>query len=134
MSRLLIVEDHPNLLRSMRRGLELLGHEVLTAETGEEGYALAIQHDVELVVLDLMLPGKNGFEILRDLRQARFDKPVLVQTAKHSREDLERVQQYGAIGLLLKPFAFADLVTRINELLEQAVARASTVESPPCAD
>lgn len=132
MSRILIVEDHQKLLRSLRRGLEFLGHEVLTAETGEEGYELALARDVDVVVLDVMLPGRNGFEILSDLRKAHFLKPVLILTARDSSEDRRRGQECGADAFLTKPFAFADLQACLEELLPRREATA--VQEPPCED
>lgn len=118
MPRILIVEDHQSLLRSLRRGVERLGHEVLTAETGEEGYELALTRDVDIIVLDLMLPGKNGFEILTDLRKAEFRRPVLILTSRDSPEDRRRARECGSDHYLIKPFAFADLAARLSELLQ----------------
>ena len=119
MSRVLIVEDNRKLLRSLRTGLTFLGREVLTAETGEEGYLIAVSQDVDIVVLDLMLPGKSGFDILTDLRKAGFHKPVLVLTAKDSPEDRRRGRDCGADDFLIKPFAFSDLVSQLNVLLRR---------------
>jgi len=133
VSRVLIVEDHQKLLASLRRGLELLGHEVLTAETGEQGYELALRQNVDIVVLDLMLPGKNGFEILADLRKASFCGPVLILTAEDSPEDRSRGRACGADGFLIKPFAFTELVSRLNALLAESRCQPPPPEEPPCA-
>lgn len=130
MSRVLIVEDHQKLLRSLRRGLEFLGHEVLTAESGEEGYALALSRDVDVVVLDVMLPGRNGFEILAELRKASFFKPVLILTAKDSPADRQRSRDCGADGFLAKPFAFSELVACLNELLLPRAPAPPSTEEP----
>jgi DNA-binding response OmpR family regulator len=119
MNRVLVIEDHQNLLRSLRRGLEAHGYEVLVADTGEEGFQLATTHDVDIVILDVMLPGKNGFEVLCDLRAARFLKPVLILTAKDSPDDRRRGKLSGADAYLAKPFGFADVLTCLNELLQQ---------------
>jgi two-component system copper resistance phosphate regulon response regulator CusR len=134
VSRILIVEDHDKLLGSLRRGLELLGHEVLTSETGEQGYELALHQDVDIVVLDVMLPGRSGFDILADLRKVNFRRPVLILTAKDSPEDRSRGRACGADAFLIKPFAFADLVSHLNELLQRAAAPPSSPKVPPCAD
>lgn len=130
MSRVLVVEDHQRLLRSLRRGLELLGYEILTADTGEEGYSLALSSDVDIVVLDVMLPGKNGFEILRDLRTTNFRKPVLILTAKDSLADRQRGRECGADDFLAKPFAFTDLVTSLQRLLQPGGAGRPAMEEP----
>ena len=126
MNRILIIEDHINLLRSLRRGLETHGYEVLAAGTGEEGYQLAVTQNVDAVILDVMLPGKNGFEILRDLRSAQFSKPVLILTAKDSPGDRRRGEECGCDAYLAKPFGFAEIVTCLSGLLErsQTVLRA----------
>jgi two-component system copper resistance phosphate regulon response regulator CusR len=115
VSRILIIEDHRNLVQSLQRGLELLHHEVLVAESAEEGLPLATP-DVDLLVLDLMLPGKSGFDVLKELRSAGFTSPILVLTAKDAPEDRRRVQELGADGFLLKPFAFGDLIQRVEAL------------------
>lgn len=120
MSRVLIVEDHQTLLRSLRRGLEVLGYEVLVTETGEEGFQLALNRDVDVVVLDLMLPGRSGLSILKDLRDAGFPKPVLILTAKDSPEERQRSQECGANAFLAKPFAFAEFLSFLEQLLEQS--------------
>jgi len=117
VSKVLVVEDHPNLLQSLGRGLERSGYDVLTAETGEAGYELALAHGVDAVVLDLMLPGRSGFEVLHDLRQAGFQAPVLILSAKDSREDRQRARECGADDYLIKPFAFPELITRLKRLL-----------------
>ena len=130
MSCILIVEDHQSLLRSLRRGVECLGHEVLTAETGEVGYELALTRNIDVMVLDLMLPGKNGFEILTDLRKADFRKPVLILTSRDSLDDRRRARECGADHYLIKPFAFADLAARLSELLQQFATGTSESKKP----
>lgn len=117
MSCVLVVEDHSTLLQSLCRGLERTGYGVLSAETGEEGYELAMKQPVDIVVLDLMLPGRSGFEVLTDLRQAGFRAPVLILSAKDSPEDRQRARECGADDYLIKPFAFAELMTRVKRLL-----------------
>ena len=81
MPRLLIVEDQKRLLGSLRRGLEEEGYEVVTTPTGEEGYYLATTPPFDALVLDLMLPGRDGLRILHDLRAHGFGKPVLILTS-----------------------------------------------------
>lgn len=116
--RVLIVEDHQTLLRSMQRGLEVQGFDVLVTETGEEGIQLIREQSIDLLVLDVMLPGRDGLDILADLRRGGFRKPVLVLTAKDSTEVRQRARDCGADGFLAKPFAFADFVARISQLLQ----------------
>jgi two-component system copper resistance phosphate regulon response regulator CusR len=130
MTRVLIIEDHQTLLRSLRRGLEVVGFDVLVTETGEEGFNLALSRDVDLLVMDVMLPGRSGFEILQDLRNADFRKPVLILTAKESSEDRRRAQACGADGFLAKPFSFAELLARIEQLLQKSEAKPLSMEEP----
>lgn len=120
MSRVLIIEDHQRLLCSLRRGLEVVGYEVFVTETGEEGFELAITREIDIVVLDVMLPGKDGLEILHDLRSAGFLNPVLLLTAMDSPEVRRRGKECGADGFLAKPFAFAEFVSFVEQLLRRA--------------
>src|SRR5215213_6796037 len=87
MTRLLIVEDQKKLLGSLSRGLGEEGFEVITATTGEDGFYQATTQEVDLVLLDVMLPKRNGFQVLHDLRQHGFTKPVLMLTARDAIED-----------------------------------------------
>src|SRR5262249_23353018 len=122
-----IVEDQKRLLASLRRGLEEEGYEVLTAPTGEEGYYLATTQAPDAVVLDLMLPKRDGFQVLTDLRAQGFGKPVLILTSRDAVEDRVRGLDGGADDYLLKPFAFAELVARLRALLRRHLADRETV-------
>jgi DNA-binding response OmpR family regulator len=119
MSRVLIVEDQKRLLNSLRRGLEEEGYEVETSPTGEEGYYLATTNAFDAVVLDLMLPGRDGLQVLKDLRGHGFSKPVLILTSKDAVEDRVTGLDAGADDYLVKPFAFAELVARLRALLRR---------------
>src|SRR5215204_3436191 len=90
MSRVLIVEDQKRLQASLRRGLEEEGYEVASASNGEEGYYLATTQTFDVLVLDVMLPGRDGFQVLKDLRRQGIAKPVLILTSRDAVED--RVQ------------------------------------------
>jgi len=122
MPLLLVVEDERKLLKGLRRGLSAEGFEVLTAITGEEGYYLAATKPVDAVVLDVMLPGCDGFQLLGDLRKNGFLKPVLMLTARDAIEDRVYGLEGGADDYLVKPFAFAELVARLRALLRRAVS------------
>src|SRR5215471_4604839 len=104
MSRLLVIEDQKKLLNSLQRGLEEEGYEVVTAATGEEGYYAATTEDFDAVVLDLMLPGRTGLQVLRDLRASGFARPVLILTARDTVEDRVAGLDSGADDYLIKPF------------------------------
>jgi len=119
MARLLLVEDQKKLLQSLRRGLEEEGYEVVVAATGEQGFYTATTEDIDLVVLDLMLPGRDGLTVLRDLRATGFSGPILVLTARDTIEDRVQGLDAGADDYLVKPFAFAELVARLRALLRR---------------
>jgi DNA-binding response OmpR family regulator len=121
MSRLLVIEDQKKLLQSLERGLSEEGYEVIPAMTGEEGYRQAKSIPVDAVVLDLMLPERDGLDVLRSLRNDGFTKPVLILTARDGVEDRVEGLDAGADDYLPKPFAFAELVARIRALLRRDV-------------
>jgi DNA-binding response OmpR family regulator len=134
MPRLLIVEDQKKLLGSLQRGLTEEGLDVLTATTGEDAFYQATTEVVDLIVLDVMLPRRDGFQVLEDLRRQGFTKPVLMLTARDAIEDRVRGLDSGADDYLVKPFAFAELLARIRALLRressgrEAVLRAESLE------
>src|SRR5262245_44617784 len=119
MPRILIVEDQKRLAASVRRGLEEEGFEAATAHTGEEGFYLATTQPPDAVILDVMLPGRDGFQVLADLRSQGFVKPVLILTSRDAVEDRVRGLDGGADDYLVKPFAFAELVARLRALLRR---------------
>ena len=121
MARILVVEDQKKLLQSLRHGLEEEGYEVVGAATGEDGYFLATTEPFDVVILDVMLPGRDGFEVLRSLRANGFTKPVLILTARDAIEDRVQGLDSGADDYLVKPFAFAELLARLRALLRRDV-------------
>src|SRR4051812_16378265 len=119
MARLLVVEDQKKLQKSLGRGLTEEGYEVVSALDGEEGFYKATTEPFDAVVLDLMLPGRSGLEVLRDLRSKGFTKPVLILTARDAVEDRVTGLDAGADDYLVKPFAFAELLARLRALLRR---------------
>jgi DNA-binding response OmpR family regulator len=119
MHRLLIVEDQRKLLASLRRGLEEEEYEVATASTGEDAYFLATTESFDAVILDLMLPGRDGLQVLRELRSHGFGEPVLILTCRDAIEDRVQGLDAGADDYLVKPFAFAELLARLRALLRR---------------
>ena len=126
MARLLVVEDECKVLRSLDRGLRAEGYEVVTAATGEDGYRLAVRQSFDCIVLDLMLPGRDGLQVLSDLRQAGKKLPVLVLTARDAVEDRVIGLDAGADDYMIKPFAFAELLARLRTLLRRERADRET--------
>ncbi len=116
--RLLIIEDEHRLASYLQKGLSEHGYVVDVASDGIEGRHLALEGSHDLVLLDVMLPGVDGFEVLRALR-ARKNTPVLMLTARDKVEDRVRGLQDGADDYLVKPFAFSELLARIQALLRR---------------
>jgi DNA-binding response OmpR family regulator len=121
MATVLVVEDQKKHLDSLRRGLEAEGYDVATACTGEEGLAVAIGTPIDALVLDLMLPGRDGMGVLRELRSSGFAKPILILTARDAVEDRVQGLDQGANDYLVKPFAFAEFLARLRALLRRDV-------------
>ncbi len=119
MARILVVEDQAKLLRTLEQGLHEAGHEVLTASNAETGFYLAATKTVDVVILDWMLPGRSGVEVLRELRTTGFAMPVLMLTARDQVRDRIAGLDAGADDSLVKPFDFAELLARLRALLRR---------------
>ncbi len=117
--RLLVVEDEPNVARALRDGLQAEGYAVRLAHTGEDGFFLATTEPFDLLLLDRMLPGRDGLEILTTLRRKGLLTPVLVLTARDAVEDRVAGLDAGADDYLVKPFAFAELLARVRALVRR---------------
>lgn len=117
--RILVVEDETKLAEAVAKGLEAQHYEVVVALTGEDGFFHASAEAFDLVILDLMLPGRSGLEILKVLRQRGLQTPVLILTARDGIEDRVLGLDLGADDYLVKPFAFPELLARIRALLRR---------------
>jgi DNA-binding response OmpR family regulator len=119
MARVLVVDDEPDVLLLCRLNLEQRGHQVLEAPNGDEALNLARDGGPDLVVLDLMLPGIDGYQVLQALRadDRTSGIPVLVLTAKSLQADRERSRQLGAAAFLTKPFLPDELCDMVDEVL-----------------
>ena len=120
--RILIVEDEPKLARLLARGLAEEGHPADVAATGEEALWMAGAAAYDAIVLDVMLPGLDGFAVCRMLREREIWTPVLVLTARGEIEDRIEGLDTGADDYLLKPFAFDELLARLRALVRRAPA------------
>jgi DNA-binding response OmpR family regulator len=120
--RILVVEDETKVARALQDGLVAEGYEVSIAHTGEDGFFLISSESFDLVVLDLLLPGRSGLEILAAIRKRGSRMPVLILTAKDAIEDRVAGLDSGADDYLVKPFAFAELSARVRALLRRGKA------------
>jgi DNA-binding response OmpR family regulator len=119
LPRILVVEDERKVLRGLERGLQAEGYEVVTAATGDDGLQKALTLPFDCIVLDLLLPGRDGLEVLAELRRAGKTLPVLLLTARDTVEDRVTGLDAGADDYLVKPFAFAELLARLRVLLRR---------------
>ena len=127
--RILLIEDEPAVARMVERGLNAHGHQVLIAETGEDGVLFAATEAVDHVLLDIMLPDVDGHKVLAEIRRRRSDLPVIMLTARDELSSKVSALEGGADDYVTKPFAFEELLARIHALTRRADQRqASTIE------
>lgn len=117
--RILVVEDEPKVARALKEGLSTEGYEITVAATGEDGFFHANADTFDLLLLDIMLPGRSGIEILKTLRKRGTQTPTLILTARDTIEDRIVGLDSGADDYLVKPFAFPELLARIRALLRR---------------
>jgi DNA-binding response OmpR family regulator len=119
--RILVIEDEKKVAQALKKGLESERYDVEVAFSGEEGFFLLHSQKFDLVILDLMLPGRSGLEILTALRGKHDKTPVLILTAKDAIEDRVVGLDAGADDYLIKPFAFPELLARLRALLRRGI-------------
>lgn len=117
--RILLVEDEKAIASVIRRGLEAARFEVDVASDGEEGLALALEREHAVIILDLMLPKRDGWSVCEELRARRVVTPILMLTARDGAQDKVRGLETGADDYLAKPFDFSELVARVRALLRR---------------
>jgi DNA-binding response OmpR family regulator len=122
MTRILVIEDNRNLATGLRNNLEIEGYEVEVAEDGTAGLAAARATPADLIVLDLMLPGMDGYRVLRTLREDGIDTPVLILSARGEETDKVLGFHLGADDYVAKPFGLLELLARIDALLRRAAS------------
>ena len=124
--RILVIEDDPSIVAGLELNLSLEGYEVVSASDGEHGLRIAGETPPDLVLLDIMLPGMNGLEVLRQLRLSDPDIPVLVLTARGEEADKVLGLQMGADDYISKPFSVSELRARVNAFLRRKRLQASS--------
>jgi DNA-binding response OmpR family regulator len=125
--RVLVIEDYDRLRSSLVRGLRENGYAVDQAADGEEGLASASSSLYDVIILDLMLPKRDGFEVLRELRKKGVTSRILILTARETVRDRVRGLDLGADDYLVKPFSFEELMARVRSLQRRAYAQVSAV-------
>ena len=123
----LIIEDDPALLRGLKDNFETRQYRVQLARDGREGLSAALAHPPDLLVLDIMLPKLNGYEICRALRAKQLDMPIIMLTAKGQEEDIIRGLELGADDYVTKPFSVRELLARAKAFLRRRESGASAV-------
>jgi heavy metal response regulator len=125
--KILLVEDEKKVASFIKRGLEEEHFTVDVAYDGESGEFMALTSEYDLIILDILLPKKNGFEVLKSLRANGIQTPILILTAKGSIDDKVEGLNSGADDYLTKPFAFAELIARIRSLLRRTSSEKSNI-------
>lgn len=125
MTRILVIEDNRNLATGLRNNLEIEGYEVDVAADGQGGLAMARSGAPDLIVLDLMLPGMDGYRVLKTLREEGIDTPVLILSARGEETDKVLGFHLGADDYVAKPFGLLELLARVDALLRRAASAGS---------
>jgi DNA-binding response OmpR family regulator len=118
-STVLIIEDDAALARGLVDNFQIQGYRVVSAADGEKGLAAALTASPDLVVLDIMLPKLNGYEVCREIRRRKLDVPIIMLTAKGQEEDIIRGLEIGADDYVTKPFAIRELLARVKAFLRR---------------
>jgi DNA-binding response OmpR family regulator len=126
-ARILIVEDEPALVRGLADTFAAQGCEVVTATDGEAGLAAAVARNPDLILLDIMLPRVNGYEVCRVVRERGLEMPIVMLTAKGQEEDIVLGLNLGADDYVTKPFRRAELIARVRAFLRRSKARTGGV-------
>jgi DNA-binding response OmpR family regulator len=120
---ILVVEDDPAIRRGLVDALTFAGHSVIASADGEEGLAQALALQLDLVILDVILPQRSGFEVLTELRRARPTLPVIMVTAKGAEHDRVFGLEHGADDYVVKPFSARELLARVEAVLRRSAER-----------
>ncbi|MHA6483273.1 response regulator transcription factor [Paenibacillus sp. strain BS8-2] len=117
--KVLVIEDEPTLARLLSYNLTQEGYETTVIDHGSEGLQTALQRSFDLIILDIMLPGMNGFEVLSRLRQHGVRTPIIILTARNAEEEVVQGLKHGADDYITKPFGVAELLARVSAVLRR---------------
>ena len=134
MNKILIIEDDPAIQKALKASFEQEEFEIISASDGIEGYEKAQDNSIDCILLDLMLPGKNGKDICKDLRNNEIDTPILVLTSKQEEMDKVLLFELGADDYVTKPPAIRELHARINALIRRTSNEKKQLETYNFAD
>ena len=123
----LIVEDEKRMAELLRKGLEEEGHKIVCAADGMEGLELSKSYDFDMIILDVMMPRLDGYELAKKLRADKIPTPILMLTAKDSVQDIVHGLDLGADDYLTKPFSFNELLARVRAVKRRALVPAPTI-------
>ena len=126
--KILVVEDEPSLIFTLRDTLESEGYQVIVSEDGEHAVELVREHSPDLMILDIMLPGKSGYDICKEVRSLKYTFPIIMLTAKDQEIDKVKGLNLGADDYLTKPFGVKELLARIQARLRRAGTYSSSSE------
>ncbi len=126
--KILVVEDEPSLIFTLRDTFESEGYSVIVSEDGEQAVSLVKEHSPDLMILDIMLPGKSGYDICKEIRGLKFTFPIIMLTAKDQEIDKVKGLNLGADDYLTKPFSVKELLARIHARLRRAGTYSSSSE------
>ncbi|HPP01562.1 MAG TPA: response regulator transcription factor [bacterium] len=127
MTRILIIEDEPDMRRGLQDNLEFEEYETVGTSNGNEGLRLALKESFDLIILDLMLPGMDGMEVCRRLKEAGSRTPIIMLTARESESDKVEGLESGADDYITKPFSLQELLARIKAILRRTQTHPSAV-------
>jgi two-component system alkaline phosphatase synthesis response regulator PhoP len=119
---ILVIEDEPTLARLLSYNLSQDGYETRVVDDGSEGLQVALAQSFDLIILDIMLPGLNGFEVLTKLRQKGNKTPVIILTARNAEEEVVQGLKYGADDYITKPFGVAEMLARVSAVLRRTMS------------
>ena len=130
---ILIIEDDPALLFGLKENFQMAGYETTTASNGADGLKEALQCNPDLILLDVMLPQKNGYEICNELRKRHLNVPIIMITAKDEEQDVVRGLNVGADDYVTKPFSIKELMARVKAFLRRYKPDTEVMEFGPFA-